>query len=166
MKARSWSHVGITVSDFNKAVDFWWNVFRCPLVGVADTPEVAFAGSLAWTCLAYLQDRLGARARRRRRRDLSFHPVVARRKGGVGADHTTHICLNVRGIHKWHDYLKAKGVQIVCPPEQAPRGHWIFFIKDFDGNLIEITDLGYMLRPWLAWSARRLALPPRPLPHG
>ena len=38
MKARSFSHAGITVSDFNKAVQFYWDVFGCPLVGVADTP--------------------------------------------------------------------------------------------------------------------------------
>ena len=56
----------------------------------------------------------------------------------------THLCLNVRGIRKWHDYLVGKGVEIVSPPMQAPRGHWLFFCRDFDGNLIEITDLGYM----------------------
>ena len=38
MKARSFSHAGITVSDFNTAVTFYWEVFGCPLVGVADTP--------------------------------------------------------------------------------------------------------------------------------
>ena len=38
MRARSFSHGGITVSDFNKAVRFYWDVFGCPLVGVADTP--------------------------------------------------------------------------------------------------------------------------------
>ena len=38
MRARSFSHTGITVSDFNKAVRFYWDVFGCPLVGVADTP--------------------------------------------------------------------------------------------------------------------------------
>ena len=36
MKARSFGHVGITVSNFNAAVKFYWDVFRCPLVGVAD----------------------------------------------------------------------------------------------------------------------------------
>jgi hypothetical protein len=56
----------------------------------------------------------------------------------------THLCLNVRGIRKWHEYPVGKGVEIVSPPMQAPRGHWLFFVKDFDGNLIEITDLGYM----------------------
>ena len=38
MKARSFSHVGITVSDFNRFVQFYWDVFGCALVGVADTP--------------------------------------------------------------------------------------------------------------------------------
>ncbi|MGE3189070.1 MAG: VOC family protein, partial [Vicinamibacterales bacterium] len=38
MRARSFSHVGITVKDFNRFVQFYWDVFGCPLVGVADTP--------------------------------------------------------------------------------------------------------------------------------
>src|SRR4029453_8717032 len=38
MRARSFSHAGITVSDFNKAVKCYWEIFGCPLVGVADTP--------------------------------------------------------------------------------------------------------------------------------
>jgi catechol 2,3-dioxygenase-like lactoylglutathione lyase family enzyme len=50
VKARSFSHCGITVSDFNKAVRFYWDVFGCPLVGVADTPSPrvrAFFGVVA-----------------------------------------------------------------------------------------------------------------------
>ena len=38
VKALSFSHCGITVSDFNRCVKFYWEVFGCPLVGVADTP--------------------------------------------------------------------------------------------------------------------------------
>ena len=34
MKARSFSHVGITVSDFNRFVRFYSDVFGCRLVGV------------------------------------------------------------------------------------------------------------------------------------
>ena len=39
MRVRSFSHAGITVSNFNEAVRFYWDVFGCPLVGVADTPS-------------------------------------------------------------------------------------------------------------------------------
>lgn len=38
MRARSFSHVGLTVSGFNTAVRFYSEIFGCPLVGVADTP--------------------------------------------------------------------------------------------------------------------------------
>ena len=29
-------------------------------------------------------------------------------------------------------------------PERSPRGQWFFFVRDFDGNLIELIDLGFM----------------------
>ena len=38
MKARSFSHVGITVSNFNRFVQYYSDVFGCRLVGVADHP--------------------------------------------------------------------------------------------------------------------------------
>ena len=57
---------------------------------------------------------------------------------------------------------QSKGVTIVSPPEQSPRGHWFFFVKDFDGNLIEIIDLGHMYYVLkLARTARRVDVPAR-----
>ena len=61
----------------------------------------------------------------------------------------------------WHDYLVAKGVECISRPERSPRGHSFFFVKDFDGNLIELMDLGYMyyvlgwLGPLGGWLFRR-----------
>ena len=52
MKARSFSHAGITVSDFNRAVKFYWDVFGCPLVGVADTPPDRVRSVLRRRCAA------------------------------------------------------------------------------------------------------------------
>jgi len=149
VRARSFSHTGITVSDFNRAVRFWWDVFGCPLVGVSEAPPDRVRGFFGvdapvGTC------RIGWV-----RIPQPPLPVVWNRLG------PTHICLNVRGIRKWHDYLVKKGLEIVSPPEQSPRGHWLFFVKDFDGNLIEITDLGYMyhvlnwLGPLGGWVFRR-----------
>ena len=73
----------------------------------------------------------------------------------------THISFNVRNIQKWYDYLVRKGVECVSQPERSPRGHTFFFVKDFDGNLIELMDLGYMyyvldwLGPLGGWLFRR-----------
>jgi len=44
MRAQSWSHVGITVSDFNRAVRFYWEVFGCPLVGVSEADPARIRG--------------------------------------------------------------------------------------------------------------------------
>jgi catechol 2,3-dioxygenase-like lactoylglutathione lyase family enzyme len=161
VKARSFSHVGITVSDFNRAVRFYWDVFGAPLVGVSDAPADRVRGFFGveggGTCkIGWVRFAGGAVVE-----IFHFEPqrppqAVAWNRVGL-----THICLNVRGIHRWHAYLVGKGVEIVSPPEQSPRGHWLFFVKDFDGNLIEITDLGkmYYVLGWLGplggWIFRR-----------
>ena len=162
MKARSFSHAGITVSDFNKAVKFYWEVFGCPLVGVADTPPDrvrTFFGVAheAPTCrIGWIRVPGGGVLE-----IFEFQPQ--RPPGlvpwnGVGL---THISFNVKNLQKWHDYLVSKGVEIVSKPERSPRGHSFFFVKDFDGNLIELMDLGYMyhvlnwLGPLGGWIFRR-----------
>ena len=145
MRARSWSHVGVTVSDFNKAVQFYWEVFGCPLVGVADAPAdrvrgffgVNVAGA---TCkIGWIRVPGGGVIE-----IFHFTPSLPPTDVQWSRIGLTHMCLNVRGIHRWHEHLRAKGVEVLGPPEQSPRGHWLFFVKDFDGNLIEITDLGFM----------------------
>jgi catechol 2,3-dioxygenase-like lactoylglutathione lyase family enzyme len=162
VKVRSFSHTGITVSSFNKAVQFYWEVFGCPLVGVADTPPDrvrSFFGvdaeqprcKIGWIRMpggSVLEI-------------FEFQPQ--RRPDGVPWNRVglTHICFNVRGTEKWHDYLVSKGVECLGRPERSPRGHTFFFAKDFDGNLIEIMDLGYMyhvlkwLGPLGGWLFRR-----------
>jgi catechol 2,3-dioxygenase-like lactoylglutathione lyase family enzyme len=162
VNARSFSHVGITVSDFNRAVRFYWEVFGCPLVGVSEAPADRVRGFFGngapgATCrIGWIRIPGGGVIE-------IFHfqphlPPAAVEWHRIGL---THICLNVRNIHKWHEYLKAKGVEVVSPPEQSPRGHWLFFVKDFDGNLIEITDLKhmYLVLRWLGplggWLFRR-----------
>jgi catechol 2,3-dioxygenase-like lactoylglutathione lyase family enzyme len=162
VRARSFSHVGITVSDFNRAVRFYWDVFGCPLVGVSDAPAERVRGFFGVnhpgaTCkIGWIRVPGGAIVE-----IFHFTPTGAPLEVRWNGTGLTHICLNVRGIHAWHDYLVRKGVEIVSPPEQSPRGHWLFFVKDFDGNLIEITDLGYMyyvlqwLGPLGGWIFRR-----------
>jgi catechol 2,3-dioxygenase-like lactoylglutathione lyase family enzyme len=162
MRARSFSHVGITVRDFNTFVRFYWDVFGCPLVGVADTPPDrvrAFFGvdAPARRCkIGWIRVPGGAVLE-------IFHfepqqPPVPVPWNRVGQ---THFSLNVRNTQKWHDYLVSKGVEIVSTPERSPRGHTFFFARDCDGNLIELMDLGYMhyvldwLGPLGGWLFRR-----------
>jgi catechol 2,3-dioxygenase-like lactoylglutathione lyase family enzyme len=145
MKARSFSHSGITVSNFNQAVRFYWDVFGCPLVGVADTP------------LDRVRSFFGVEGEGRRCKIgwirvpggavleiFEFQPQLSPESVLWNRVGLTHISFNVRNLQKWYDYLVSRGVECVSRPERSPRGHSFFFARDFDGNLIELMDLGYM----------------------
>ncbi len=162
MAVRSFSHVGITVSDFNRFVTFYWEIFGCPLVGVADTPPErvrAFfdvQGEAPSCKIGWIRVPGGTVLE-------IFHfeplqPPIDIPWNRVGQ---THFSFNVRNLQKWHDFLQSKGVECLGPPERSPRGHSFFFCRDFDGNLIELMDLGYMhyvldwLGPLGGWLFRR-----------
>ena len=165
MRARSFSHCGITVSNFNKAVRFYWDVFGCPLVGVADTPPERVRSFFGVTGDTGEQPRCrigwiripggGVLEIFELWPQLPPHAVPWNRVG------LTHIAFNVRNLPRWYDYLQRKGVECVSRPERSPRGHSFFFARDFDGNLIELMDLGYMYHVlrWLGslggWLFRR-----------
>ena len=162
MKARSLSHAGITVSDFNKAVRFYSDIFGCPLVGVADTPSDrvrSFFGVNAEQAACKIGwIRVPGGGVLEIFEFTPHRPPEAVPWNRVGL---THISFNVRNTQRWHDYLVSRGVECLGPPERSPRGHTFFFAKDFDGNLIEIMDLGYMYHvlKWLGplgrWLFRR-----------
>jgi len=164
VKVRSFSHVGITVSDFNKAVQFYWEIFGCPLVGVADTPPDRVRSFFAVTGVAEPRCKIGwIRVPGGAVLEIfEFQPQLPPEAtipwNRVGL---THVSFNVRNLDKWHAELSRKGVECVSQPERSPRGHSFFFVKDFDGNLIELMDLGYMyyVLGWLGslggWLFRR-----------
>ncbi len=162
MHARSFSHVGITVSDFNQAVRFYWEVFGCPLVGVSDAPPervrsfFGVDGDQPACKIGWIRVPGGGVLE-----IFEFRPEQPREAGPWNRVGLTHIGFNVRNTTRWYEYLRSKGVECVSRPEQSPRGHTFFFAKDFDGNLIELIDLGYMhtvlrwLGPLGGWLFRR-----------
>ncbi len=162
VRARSFSHVGITVSDFNTAVRFYWEVFGCPLVGVADTPPdrvrsfFGVTGDAPRCTIGWVRVPGGGILE-----IFAFEPHEAPAPVPWNRVGLTHVSFNVRNTEKWYRYLVSKGVECVTKPERSPRGHTFFFVRDFDGNLIEMIDLGYMhhvlgwLGPLGGWIFRR-----------
>jgi catechol 2,3-dioxygenase-like lactoylglutathione lyase family enzyme len=162
VRAHSFSHVGITVSDFNKAVQFYSDVFGCPVVGVSDTPPErvrSFFGveAEAPSCkIGWVRVPGGGILE-----IFEFQPQRPLESMPWNQVGLTHFSFNVRNTQKWYDYLVGKGVTCLSKPERSPRGHTFFFAKDFDGNLIEMIDLGYMyhvlkwLGPLGGWLFRR-----------
>jgi catechol 2,3-dioxygenase-like lactoylglutathione lyase family enzyme len=162
MRAQSFSHTGITVSDFNRAVQFYWEVFGCPLVGVSDTPPdrvrsfFGVEGDAPRCKIGWIRVPGGATLE-----IFEFQPQTSSVAVPWNRVGLTHISFNVCGIQRWYDYLSTKGVECLGKPERSPRGHSFFFVKDFDGNLIEMIDLGHMyyvlkwLGPLGGWIFRR-----------
>jgi catechol 2,3-dioxygenase-like lactoylglutathione lyase family enzyme len=163
--------VGITVSNFNRAVRFYWDVFGCPLVGVADTPpdrvraffkvppspEAAAGAVVEPRCkIGWIRIPGGGVIE-----IFEFQPQLPPSAIPWNRVGLTHFSLNVRNTQRWYEYLQRKGVECVGPPERSPRGHWFFFARDMDGNLIEMMDLGSMhyvlqwLGPLGGWIFRR-----------
>jgi catechol 2,3-dioxygenase-like lactoylglutathione lyase family enzyme len=171
MRARSFSHVGITVSDLNKAVQFYADVFGCPLVGVADTPpdrvrtffKVSPSPEASAQQVAEPRCKIGwIRVPGGAVLEIfEFQPQLPPDRIPWNRVGLTHFSFNARNLPKWYDYLQSKGVECLSRPEQSPRGHWFFFARDFDGNLIELMDLGHMhyvlqwLGPLGGWLFRR-----------
>jgi catechol 2,3-dioxygenase-like lactoylglutathione lyase family enzyme len=145
MRARSFSHIGITVSDFNKAVKFYSEVFGCPLVGVADTPPdrvrtfFGVEGAAPQCKIGWVRVPGGGVLE-----IFAFEPKLPPEPISWNRIGLTHFSFNVRDTQKWYDYLVSKGVEVLSKPERSPRGHTFFFAKDMDGNLIEMIDLGFM----------------------
>jgi catechol 2,3-dioxygenase-like lactoylglutathione lyase family enzyme len=148
MRARSFSHVGITVSDFSRFVQFYADVFGCRLVGVSDTPPdrvrtffnvAGDAGKPPQCKIGWVRVPGGAILE-----IFEFQPQLAASAIPWNRVGLTHFSFNVRNTQRWYDYLVSKGVECLSRPEQSPRGHWFFFARDFDGNLIEMIDLGRM----------------------
>ena len=165
MKARSFSHSGITVSDFNRAVQFYWDVFGCPLVGVADTPPdrvrtfFGVDGRRSRSCkIGWIRVPGGAVLE-----IFEFQPQLPPRRGAVEPRRPdAHLASTSATCRSGTTTWSSKGVECVSQPERSPRGHSFFFAKDFDGNLIELMDLGYMYYVLgVARPARRLDLPAR-----
>ena len=162
MRAQSFSHVGITVSNFNRFVQFYWDVFRCPLVGVADTPPergrtfFRVDGGSPACKIGWIRVPGGGILE-----IFEFQPQLPAAEIPWNCVGLTHFSFNVRNTQRWYDHLVSKGVECVSKPERSPRGHSFFFARDVDGNLIEMIDLGHMyyvlkwLGPLGGWLFRR-----------
>ncbi len=153
MKAHSFSHVALTVADFNRTVKFYADVFGAPLVGVNTDHDPArlraFFGVEAAAPelkIGWIRIPGGATIE-----VFEFTPALPR-SGEVTWTRPgiTHFSMNVRDTARWHDYLVGQGVEIVTAPERSPKGHTFFFVKDPDGNLIELIDNKHM-RAVLKW---------------
>ena len=52
----------------------------------------------------------------------------------------THFAFTVKGIHGIYESLVKKGVRFNCPPQNLRPGVWATYMRDPEGNTIELVE--------------------------
>ncbi len=142
MKIRSFSHVGLTVSNFEVAVKWYHDMFGFRLIDeqVLDAEQVN--NLYALYRLHNTKVRLGfLRAPKGGVVEIfEFTPSKSPQDVCWNKPGLTHITLDVKNIEKWYQHLKSKDVHFFSKPQRTGKVEWVF-LKDPDGNLIELIDL-------------------------
>lgn len=142
MRVKTLSQVGMTVKSLKKSVDFYWTHFRLPVIAVVDLPPTVIKEiyGLEKTKVKIAMLRCGWG---------NFIELFEFTPSGKGVEAKwncpgiTHLALEVPNVHKAFKELTAKGVRFLAPP-MVESGNTFAFLKDPDGHLVELTDLGFL----------------------
>jgi len=131
-------HVGITVADLDRAVEFYAETFDLDVVAEFAVDGDAFAEAVAVDGasaeFAHL-DADGAIVEL-----VAYEPTVD--SGGdpeLNRPGATHLGLTVDDVEAFHADL-ADGVETLSPPRTTESGTTVLFVRDPEGNLIEVLD--------------------------
>jgi len=138
-------HIGITVTDIDRFVDFYSTFFGFelkrrgvfPPAFIAGTPELYRLKEGIYSDFAFLSAPCGTVLELFQfNEQLSAEAPVWNRPG------YHHICLKVESVPETYRTMSAAGVEFFFAPK--PMGartgaHWVF-LKDPDGNMIELQD--------------------------
>lgn len=141
MKIKSVSHVGVTVTDFEKSVKWYHDHFGFKLISeqVLDKKLV----KELWP-LYQVEDssvRLGF-LRAPKGHVIEIFEFSNKKKGKLhewNIPGPSHFTLDVKNVPKWYKTHK-NNLNFVIEPQVTDGNHWVF-LKDPDGNLIELIDL-------------------------
>ena len=153
MKVKAMSHVGLTVSDFQRAVDWYGENFGFALIDVQEMPAEKLNSMKELYGLTDASVKFGfLRAPGGQVLEIfQFTPTAQTQPACWNKPGPTHFCLDVSNVPQWYNRLKAQGVQFCCQPQTTGGNDWVF-LKDPDGNLVELIDLKalrFVIKSWL-----------------
>ena len=138
-------HIGITVTDIDKIVDFYQTYFGFELKRRGTFPPefIAAAPTLyklkegSFADFAFLEAPNGVVFEL-----FQFNELLPAEEYVWTRPGFHHLCLRVESVPETYKILADAGVEFYFEPRQmGPRegAHWVFF-KDPDGNMIELQD--------------------------
>ncbi|QKG91921.1 VOC family protein [Halorubrum salinarum] len=133
-------HVGVTVADLDRAVEFYAETFDLDVVAEFAVGGDAFAEAVAVEGAAAAFAHLDAG-------DaivelVEYDPADEAAPGDapdLNRPGATHLGLTVDDVEAFHAGL-ADGVETLSPPRTTESGTTVLFVRDPEGNLIEVLD--------------------------
>lgn len=142
MKVKSLSHIGLTVSDFEAAVRWYHDKFGCRLIdeNILPPAQVTALKNLYGVedtsiKLGFLRAPGGGVVE-----IFEFEEKLKMEKVRWNRPGLTHMTFDVKNVERWYKKLKGDGVQFFSEPQTTKGADWVF-LKDPDGNLIELIDM-------------------------
>ena len=138
MTAPTAHHVGVTVADLDRAVAFYAETFDLDVVAEFSVGGDAFAEAVAVEGASAEFVHLDAG-------DAVIELVAYEPAGEPGADPVlnrpgaTHLGLSVDDVEAFYEDL-ADDVETLSPPRTTASGTTVLFVRDPEGNLIEVLD--------------------------
>ncbi|ELZ47989.1 glyoxalase/bleomycin resistance protein/dioxygenase [Halorubrum californiense DSM 19288] len=131
-------HVGVTVTDLDRAVEFYAETFDLDVVAEFSVGGDAFAEAVDVDAAAAEFAHLDAGG--------SLVELVAYEPAGeengdpeLNRPGATHLGLSVDDVEEFYADL-ADDVETLSPPRTTSSGTTICFVRDPEGNLIEVLD--------------------------
>ncbi len=139
MSSVSSHHVGVTVRDLDRAIDFYTEVFACSVVATFEVSGKAFETGVDIDGASARFAHLDAGAIRLEL--VEYDPVgTDSRLPQLNDQGAIHLGLEVDDLDSFYENLPSS-VETVSPPQTTETGTKILFVRDPEGNLIELLEL-------------------------
>lgn len=141
MRMKGLSQVGMTVKEMRTSLEFYSKTLGLPIVAVKEMPskvieEVYGLKADTKIKIALLRTGWGSMIEL-----FEFVPSKKRTETKWNNPGMTHIALDVGCIKKAKKRLEKDGIKFISKPIKV-EGTEVIFLKDPDGHLIELIDLG------------------------
>lgn len=137
-------HVGVTVANFERAVQWYDRVFGLKLMNYLEiTGDDLKPVERLYHVEGIKRVRLGFMCSRSGNILEVFEfdpPVVTEERETWNRPGYSHIAFHVSNVPGWVNRLRREGVEFMNEPISAGGADWAFF-RDPDGNLVELIDL-------------------------
>jgi catechol 2,3-dioxygenase-like lactoylglutathione lyase family enzyme len=133
-------HHGISVTDLDRAVEFYRSVFGFELVDRYSLSDDALAAAIGVEAAAAEFAQLDAGAARVEL--VEYEGASGRPERETASDvGATHLGLHTEDVDAVYDSLP-DDVETISDPQTTGSGTRILFVRDPDGNLIELLETG------------------------